>query len=97
MQSRCFDNKNKSYPDYGGRGITVCAKWSDKQTGFIEFVKWAKNHGYSENLSIDRIDFNGNYEPQNCRWADWIVQANNRRKPKMVKNQYGTWGYRNAT
>lgn len=96
MRSRCFDSKNKSYPDYGGRGITVCDEWADGESGFLKFLKWAKENGYAEYLSIDRIDYNGDYEPSNCRWADWIVQANNRRKPVEVKNQYGMWGYRNA-
>lgn len=96
MRDRCFNDKNKSFGDYGKRGITVCDEWADPDTGLDAFIKWAKTHGYSPELSIDRIDFNGNYTPTNCRWADWFVQANNRRKPAFVKNQYGTWGYRNA-
>ena len=96
MRSRCFDPKSKSYPDYGGRGITVCEEWANSESGFLQFLQWATANGYAEHLSIDRIDYNGDYEPSNCRWGDWIVQANNRRRPVAVKNQYGVWGYRNA-
>lgn len=94
MIARCENPKNDSYKDYGGRGISVCDEWRGEQ-GFFNFVKWALESGYGNDLTIDRIDFNGNYEPSNCRWADWIVQANNRRKPEKVKNQYGVWNYRN--
>ena len=60
----------------------------------MTFYKWAMDNGYQENLTIDRIDTNGNYEPNNCRWTDWGTQANNRRKPEKVINQYGVWDYR---
>ena len=94
MISRCFNPNSHSYNDYGGRGIKVCEEWADKETGFPTFVKWAKEHGYKESLTIDRIDFNGDYRPENCRWTDWVTQANNRRKPEKVRNQYGVWPYR---
>lgn len=92
MLSRCSNHHNVNYKNYGGRGIKVCDEWLNNKESF---VKWALENGFEEGKSIDRIDVNGNYEPSNCRWADWIVQANNRRKPEKVKNQYGVWNYRN--
>lgn len=76
----CFNPHHRHYKDYGGRGITVCPEWYDKGTGFITFKKWSLENGYNETLSIDRIDVNGNYEPNNCRWTDTKTQANNTRK-----------------
>ena len=83
MKSRCYNRNSSSYADYGGRGITVCEEW---RNDFTTFQNWALSHGYRDDLTIDRINFNGNYEPSNCRWADWIVQANNRRPRKSVQN-----------
>lgn len=79
--SRCSNPKVKSYPNYGGRGISVCEKWKNSFEAFYEDVgpKPTPSH------SIDRIDVNGNYEPGNVRWATWQVQNSNRRNTTYVE------------
>lgn len=78
MIQRCTNPKQITYKNYGARGITVCQEWKD----FLTFKEWAMNNGYADNLSIDRINNDGNYEPNNCRWATAKEQANNKRKYK---------------
>lgn len=74
MISRCFRKNACNYKHYGARGISVCDEWANKENGFLNFYNWSMMNGYNENLSIDRIDNDGNYEPSNCRWATKSVQ-----------------------
>lgn len=84
IKYRCFNSNCSAYKDYGGKGITICDEWLD----FMNFYNWAINNGYSDNLTIDRIDVNGNYEPDNCRWVTksentaYANKTNHRRKAK---------------
>ena len=83
MYGRCYCKSHPSYKHYGGRGITICNEWIG-QGGCRRFYEWAIKHGYKEDLTIDRIDVNGNDEPDNCRWADLETQANNKRNSIRV-------------
>jgi len=76
MKERCTVETHSAYKDYGGRGITVCEEWSDN---FQAFYKWAMSHGYREGLTIDRIDNDQGYYPENCRWVTMAVQNANKR------------------
>ena len=77
MKRRCYRTLNPNYKYYGGRGIKVCEEWLKD---FMSFYNWAIQNGYNSDLSIDRIDVNGNYEPKNCRWATKSEQQRNTRK-----------------
>ena len=79
MKDRCNKPKNKSYRFYGERGIKVCDEWNGKY-GFGVFKEWAEANGYREGLEIDRIDYNGNYEPNNCRWITHLENSQNTRR-----------------
>ena len=84
MRARCNNKNDTNYQYYGGRGITVCESWDKDAKAFFD---WAYSNGYDKDAkrgacTLDRIDVNGNYEPDNCRWVDMKTQVNNRRNKK---------------
>lgn len=77
MKSRCYNPNVKGYAYYGGKGVVVCDEWV---TDFAAFRDWSLSNGYSDDLTIDRIDGDGPYSPDNCRWTTWDVQRNNQHR-----------------
>jgi len=84
MKGRCLNENNKKYPNYGGRGISVCDRWTEKGKGYINFIE---DMGYrpTDKHSIERVDVNGNYEPANCIWIPIREQSLNRTDSADVK------------
>src|SRR5699024_404981 len=83
MMARCYNEKHKSYNNYGGRGIRVCEEWHDIEN----FVKWCEDNGFDEKLQIDRIDNDGNYQPDNCRFVEASDNLKNRRNTHKFNNE----------
>lgn len=86
MRRRCYDKKDSNYSNYGGRGITVCEEWKD----YAKFREWAISTGYNkeakrQSCTIDRIDSNDSYTPENCRWADSVIQNNNKKNNIVIE------------
>lgn len=82
IKTRCYNSRGRDFEYYGERGIVVCNEWKDD---FKAFYDWAMSNGYSDDLTIDRVDVNGNYEPPNCRWVTMKEQAQNRRSCQNIK------------
>lgn len=81
MRTRCNNKKRHDYKEYGGRGIKVCNEWDN----YENFRDWSLMNGYANNLSIDRIDNNSGYSPDNCRWTTQSQQMRNTRKNKFLE------------
>lgn len=81
MLQRCYNENNTNFGHYGGRGITVCDRWLDPENGYENFV--ADMGPRPEGFTLDRIDPDGDYCPENCRWADWTTQCRNQRRSKL--------------
>lgn len=80
MKTRCYNPNATRYKDWGGRGITICDEWKNN---FQAFYDWAMSNGYADDLTIDRINNDGNYEPSNCRWATRSEQMQNTRRGRL--------------
>ncbi len=94
IKSRTLNINTKVFNDYGGRGITICEEWKND---FKSFYDWAMSNGYSGRLSIDRINNDGNYEPNNCRWATQTIQTRNQRIQKNNTSGYKGVSYNKET
>lgn len=81
IKNRCYNPNQKSYKDYGAKGIVICDDWSHD---FQSFFDWAMQSGYKEGLTIERSDVNGNYEPSNCRWIPFVEQARNKTNNVLI-------------
>lgn len=91
IKTRCLNSNSRCFPNYGGRGIKICAEW---ESDFGNFYNWAINNGYREGLTIDRIDNDGNYEPSNCRWV--TMKENERNRGNLKLSMIDAINIRNA-
>lgn len=82
IKRRCTNEHDECYKKYGAKGIKICPEW---EHDFLAFYEWAIAHGYEDGLQIDRIDFRGDYCPENCRWVDLYTQANNKSNVKKYE------------
>jgi hypothetical protein len=80
MTQRCTNSNHKAYPNYGGRGIKIYEEWRD----FLKFHEWAINNGWAPKMELDRIDNDGNYEPNNCRWVTHSINNRNKRNNRLI-------------
>ena len=99
MIGRCYNKRTSKYAEYGGRGITVCDEWRKNPRSFVE---WAKSHGFKKELTIDRIDVDKGYSPDNCRWVDNLTQSRNKQihnvvKLDVVRNLIRKWAEESGT
>lgn len=81
MKDRCYNKHCDDYPMWGGRGITICDEWLND---YMSFYNWAISNGYDDTLTIDRIDNNKGYYPDNCRWVTRKTQARNTRRNRII-------------
>lgn len=93
MKQRCYNTNQRNYKDYGGRGIYVCEEWVND---FQAFYKWAISNGYKSDLTLDRINNDGIYEPSNCRWTTMLIQRHNQRRLNDWIEIYREWEAGNA-
>jgi hypothetical protein len=83
MKRRCLNKNDSSFDRYGGRGIKICDEWKNS---FMNFMNWALDNGYNDNLSIERVDVNGDYCPENCKWITMKEQAKNKRNSIIIEH-----------
>ena len=84
MLKRCYNINSQNYKYYGGRGIKVCNEWLDENNGYFSFKKWSLENGFEKGLSIERIDVNNDYSPDNCKWIPFSEQSKNKRNNNMI-------------